>query len=209
LLQRDGARRRADPGGVLTVPTYLPWRVARLCPQGRCNVPNTTDLPPACAELLRILEKRDPEPTPILDVPERLRGDPVAGCARRGLAVRVVRYDDAPTTIEPGRVCVGHGAGWQLARPNDPPERVCVGLTGAGRAALSEQRLAASAANGDGDVLEKLRAAIALKGRGAKPDDVIDEAEVSRQAGRDGLRALEAQGEYAGFAKRRPARYQE
>lgn len=57
------------------------------------------------------------------------------------------------------------------------------------------------------DVLDKLRAAIALKSRNAKPDDVITTAEIGKKIGRNGLRELEALGEYAGFTKPRPARY--
>jgi hypothetical protein len=58
------------------------------------------------------------------------------------------------------------------------------------------------------DALDKLRAAIAMKGRDAKPDDVIGHGPLLRQVGRDGLRTLERRGEYTGFSKPRPARYQ-
>jgi hypothetical protein len=57
------------------------------------------------------------------------------------------------------------------------------------------------------DLLFHLRNAIEKLGRNARPDAIIAEAHVARQAGRNGLRELEALCEYDGFSHERPSRY--
>ena len=54
--------------------------------------------------------------------------------------------------------------------------------------------------------IQKMRQAIAVKGKDALPRTLIKEAPggISEQAGRRALRALEALGEYSGFARRSP-----
>lgn len=62
---------------------------------------------------------------------------------------------------------------------------------------------------GESDEIKALRNAIRNTPDGAhkKPEEIIRLAGVSEQKGRDGLRALEDEGVYEGFSRRRPNRY--
>jgi hypothetical protein len=95
-----------------------------------------------------------------------------------------------------------------LARDQDDPGQrpQAVAAINRGRKGTAS---ALDAGRGSRAILERLRAAIVIKGREAKPRVIIREAQVRAKAGRKGLRELERLGEYAGFEKGRPSRWVE
>jgi hypothetical protein len=64
--------------------------------------------------------------------------------------------------------------------------------------------------NSEASYLERMRAAVAEhpKGRKAHPDELIASAKANRKSARKALRTLEQLGEYDGFERALPARYQ-
>ncbi len=115
-------------------------------------------VPKAVAELAHWLADR-PEPVPLLELPDRLRDpDVLIVGERRGLLVRVIRYEAVPTQQFGPNLIVGHGAGWQPWTPGFGPDRVHVMLTRDGRAWVAERRLAQGAdARAEGYSVARLR----------------------------------------------------
>lgn len=104
-------------------------------------------LPPLCAQLLAELARRD-EPTPIAELPERLREKAVlSGCERRGSAVGVVWYEGSPGSsgvLSGGTpyVAVGTSPGWYpSAGLTHRPPPTHFALTAKGKEWLEEEQL--------------------------------------------------------------------
>ena len=104
-------------------------------------------LPPLYAQLLTELARRD-DPTPIAELPERLREDAVlSGCESRGLAVGVVRDEGSPGSsgvLAGGTpyVAVGVSPGWYpSARLTHRPPSTHFALTARGKEWLEEEQL--------------------------------------------------------------------
>lgn len=121
---------------------------------GWCDVEHEK-LPPLCAQLLAELARRD-DPTPIAELPERLRQKAVlSGCERRGLAVGVVWYEGSPGSsgvLSGGTpyVAVGTSPGWYpSAGLTHRPPSTHFALTAKGKEWLEEEQLRTGPHGGD------------------------------------------------------------